>query len=238
MVVALLLLLLLLLRVPPARPLALPERPRAAANKQHLARGPHQRDGGERMATLSFRNFDPEADVSGSTPCKTSAQRAMVQRILEQYPALSADTLELVLPKKAQCTLVKGKDGVVFVVSPVLKTPVFFQQRDGPFYPTLRFLHMAGDALPKLGIDKGGIKFILKGANVMCKGVTSPGGSIPTDLPAGTIVQVMAEGKELPLAIGVTALSTDDMKKLNAGTGIDIVHFLGDDLWRAHKAAW
>ena len=163
----------------------------------------------------------------------------MIQTILEQYPALSPDTLELVLPKKAQATLVKSKDNVVFVVSPVLKTPVFFQYRDGPYYPTLRFLHMAGDFMPKLGIDKGGIKFVLKGAHVMCVGLTSAGGSLPAEpLPADTPVQVMAEGKELPLAVGITKLSTSDIRAVNSGVGIETIHFLGDDLWKATQRPW
>lgn len=190
------------------------------------------------MANFSFKNFDPAEDLSGATPCKTSAQRAMVAAILEQYPELSPDTLELVLPKKQQCTLVKSRDGVVFVVSAVLKAPVFFQYREGPYLPTLRFLHMAGDFMRKLGVDRGGVKFVLKGAPVFCAGITSAGGSVPAELGADVPVQIMAEGKELPLAVGFTKVSTEEMRRANAGVGVETVHWLGDDLWRAHQAAW
>jgi len=44
--------------------------------------------------------------------------------------------------------------------------------------PTLRLLHKYPCLLPKIQIDKGGIKFILNGANVMCPGLTSPGGKM------------------------------------------------------------
>jgi PUA domain protein len=179
-----------------------------------------------------FKNFDPQADVSGTAPAKSSAQRAMLQKIAEQYPNLSQEALEAVLPKKQQVNLLKCKDHITLVMSPVLEEPVFFQVREGPFYPTLRFLHRAGDFMPKLGVDKGGIKFVLKGADVFCAGITSAGGSIPQALSAETPVQIMGEGKELPMAIGVTRQSTDEMKATNTGVGVATLHHIGDDLWR------
>jgi len=179
-----------------------------------------------------FKNFDPTADISSTAPAKSSAQRAMTQKILQQYPKLSEDALEAVLPKKQSINLVKCKDHVTLVMSPVLNEPVFFQIRDGPFYPTLKFLHRAGNFMPILGVDKGGIKFVLKGADVFCAGITSAGGSIPEPLGAEEPVMVMGEGKELPLAVGFTKVSTDEMKATSQGVGITNLHHIGDDLWR------
>ena len=34
-------------------------------------------------------------------------------------------------------------------------------------------------------VDKGAIKFVLSGANIMCRGLTSPGGRLPDGLEAG-----------------------------------------------------
>lgn len=34
-------------------------------------------------------------------------------------------------------------------------------------------------------VDKGAIKFVLQGANVMCRGLTSPGGRLPDGLEKG-----------------------------------------------------
>lgn len=42
--------------------------------------------------------------------------------------------------------------------------------------------------LPKLQVDKGAIKFILSGANIMAPGLTSPGARMDIDLPADTVV--------------------------------------------------
>lgn len=57
-------------------------------------------------------------------------------------------------------------------------TPLFFAQRDGPWFPTLRLLHQYPDIMSKLRVDKGAIKFVLSGANIMCPGLTSAGATI------------------------------------------------------------
>ena len=41
-------------------------------------------------------------------------------------------------------------------------------------------------------VDKGAIKFVLSGADIMCRGLTSPGGRLPEGLQAGEpVVGVM-----------------------------------------------
>ncbi|CAG8746594.1 3166_t:CDS:2, partial [Funneliformis caledonium] len=109
---------------------------------------------------------------------------------------------------------------------------LFFQHFDGPYYPTLRLLHKYPDAFPKLQVDKGAIKFILSGANIMCPGLTSKGARMDEDLPANTVVGVFAEGKEHALAIGLTKKSTQDIKNINKDIGVENVHYLNDSLWK------
>lgn len=88
--------------------------------------------------------------------------------------------------------------------------PLFFKQRDGQFIPVLRLLHKYPFILPHEQVDKGAIKFVLSGANIMAPGLTSPGGKmIPVD--KNTVVAIMAEGKKHALAIGVTKMSTEEM---------------------------
>ena len=69
---------------------------------------------------------------------------------------------------------------------------------------------------------------------MMCPGLTSKGGWLPPaeeDLPGGALVAIFAEGKEHAAGIGITKLSTEDMKKLNKNVGVETVAYLGDDLW-------
>jgi PUA domain protein len=88
--------------------------------------------------------------------------------------------------------------------------------------------------LPSVKIDRGAIRFMLAGANMMCPGLTSAGGWLPPAeeaLPAGSVVAVHAEGKEHAAGIGITKLDTEEMKRINKNVGVETVAYLGDDLW-------
>ena len=65
--------------------------------------------------------------------------------------------------------------------------------------------------MPKIQVDRGAIKFVLSGANIMCPGLTSKGARMESDLPNESVVAIMAEGKENALAIGLLKMSTEDM---------------------------
>lgn len=131
---------------------------------------------------------------------------------------------------KCKVTMDKRDTHIFFVVAD--STPWFFQIRDGPYFPTLRTLHKFPDLLPKVQVDQGGIKHVMRGANIMCRGLTSEGGSLgEVELDKDTPVAVMAEGKELALAVGLLDMSTTDIKEKNDGMGVLNVHYLGDGLW-------
>lgn len=44
------------------------------------------------------------------------------------------------------------------------------------------------DIMKKLQVDRGAIKFVLAGANIMCPGLTSPGGALDDEVAAETPV--------------------------------------------------
>lgn len=87
---------------------------------------------------------------------------------------------------------------------------LFFRHREGPWLPSLKLLHkcksfcfhflikygidnihspLIADPffLPLEQVDKGAIKFVLSGANIMCPGLTSPG-AVLTPVDKGTTV--------------------------------------------------
>ena len=83
-------------------------------------------------------------------------------------------------------------------------------------------------------IDRGAIRFLLAGAPMMCPGLTSAGGYLPpadVALPAGTPVAIYAEGKEHAVGVGITKLGTEEMRQVNKGVGVELMTYLGDDLW-------
>lgn len=76
----------------------------------------------------------------------------------------------------------------------VNKEPIFFKTRDDIYFPTLRVLHKCMPLyasrnlleidpgfMKRVQVDKGAIKFVMSGANIMCPGLTSPGGYLPNE---------------------------------------------------------
>ena len=57
--------------------------------------------------------------------------------------------------------------------------------------------------------DKGAIKHIFSGSNVMAPGLTSEGGEIYPNLAVGAPVAITAEGKQHAMAIGFLTMSSD-----------------------------
>ena len=56
-------------------------------------------------------------------------------------------------------------------------------------------------------MDKGAIKHILSGSDIMCPGLTSEGGNVGK-FGRGRFVLVMAEGKKHALAVGRMAMDS------------------------------
>jgi len=149
--------------------------------------------------------------------------------------SFAGEVIDDIIPKKQPLVLAKCSNHVSLVV--VNSEPVFFNERDGPFFPTMRLLHKYPFMLRHVQVDRGAIKFVLQGANVMCPGLTSAGGHIEDDIAADTVVAIHAEGKMSAIAIGVLKMSAKDIKEKNKGIAIDNIHFLNDGLWRLDLAS-
>lgn len=178
-----------------------------------------------------FKKFSSEENISSVSQIKNSVQRSIISSIIEQYPLLE-DAVDIILPKK-NMTVGKGADNIQFLV--VNNEILFFSQRDGPWLPTLRLLHKFPAMMNRMQVDKGAIRFVLGGANVMCPGFTSKGGDIPTNLDAGEPVAIYAEGKSHAMAIGILKMSTEQIKTINKGIAVETIHFLMDGLWQTKK---
>jgi len=109
--------------------------------------------------------------------------------------------------------------------------PMFYNQRGGQYIPTLRILHQYPDLLPKQKCDRGAIKFVLSGANIMCPGLTHENAELDESIEDGTIVGIYAEGKEHAMAIGQHCMSGKAIREVNKGIGINLIHYLNDGLW-------
>ncbi|SAM73277.1 related to TMA20-Protein putative involved in cytoplasmic ribosome function [Ustilago bromivora] len=186
-----------------------------------------------------FKKFEPKSDLGPATALKSSVRRVIRQKLTDQYPALAKDEgalLEAAWPNKASVITVKfAREHIQMLISE--KQVLFFQHYDDWYLPSLRLLHMFPDMLPTVQVDRGAIKFVLSGANVMSPGLTSAGGHLPdpskgeTLLKKGQCVAIRAQGKDEILAVGVLQMDTEEVRKTGKGIAIENIHYLGDDLW-------
>ncbi|KAI3403152.2 TMA20 [Candida oxycetoniae] len=189
-----------------------------------------------------FKKFSKE-DIHSRSNIKSSVQRGLKSNFTNSYPKLEG-AIDNIIPKKSQVILIKceGKISLYSVNKQANEQDsdsnsnssneiVLFQHFDD-IVPTLRIVHKYPELFPRVQVDRGAIKFILGGANIMCPGLTSKGAQLPEeDWEEGTIVTVYAEGKENALAIGKLTMSINDIKSKNKGVGIELLHYLGDGLW-------
>ncbi|VDK62224.1 unnamed protein product [Onchocerca ochengi] len=177
-----------------------------------------------------FRKFDEKEDIIGTQQLKSSAQKSIRSKILEQLPLLD-DYINDILPKKDSFKLIKCKEHVELIADCDGRI-LFIKPRDVSYFPTLRLLHQYPFILPHEQVDKGAIKFVLNGSQIMCRGLTSPGAKLNADVSENSVVALMAEGKKHALAIGLTKMSAEEILTVNKGIGIENLHHLNDGLWK------
>jgi malignant T-cell-amplified sequence len=138
--------------------------------------------------------------------------------------------LDLILPKKSEIRTGRLENKILIVLCN--NEPLFFQvQRDGPYYPTLFVLHRYPKMMKRLRVDSGAIKYVFKGSNIMCPGITNANATIHDECEVGEPVAIYAQGKEHALAVGCCAMSTEAMRAENKGIGVELCHHLSDGLW-------
>ncbi|QRV86315.1 Malignant T-cell-amplified sequence 1 [Ceratobasidium sp. AG-Ba] len=186
-----------------------------------------------------FKKFSTSTDIASNALIKSSAQRGIRTKLLEQMPALAADNgalLEYIWPKKEGITLVKCREHVVILA--LHGEPLFFQHDEEPYLPSLKLLHKFPNLLPHVQIDRGAIPYLLGGAHMMVPGFTSKGGKLPEKdeaLPAGAAVAIHSEGKEHAVGVGILKHGTEEIKKLTKGTAVEVAAYIGDGLWAVDK---
>ena len=177
------------------------------------------------MFRLKFEDIN-----MNSQPIKASVAKGMKQKIVEIYPNIEQH-IDIIWPKNAKVLKMKfkGDNNVSFVKIDDLIS--FIEIRDKEIMPMLRLLHMYPEMMSHMVCDKGAIRHIFSGSNVMAPGLTSEGGIIAEGLEIGAPVAVMAEGKTHAMAIGYLAMSSKDIKEEGKGMAIEIIQFLNDSLW-------
>ncbi|TFF96971.1 DUF1947 domain-containing protein [Candidatus Thorarchaeota archaeon] len=107
---------------------------------------------------------------------------------------------------------------------------VFFEHEKRMF-PTLRSLLDGIVTIPEVTVDMGAVRFVVNGADIMRPGITQ----VDNGISANDIVAVVDETHRKPLAIGVSKISTEELRATDTGKVVFSVHHVNDALWEFGK---
>jgi len=136
--------------------------------------------------------------------------------------------VEQIFPKKARIELIQTDAGdTLYAVNNVLK---LWKSNEG-YIPVLTLLLNKQVDLKKIVVDKGAIRFVTNGADVMRPGITK----IDPSIKMGDIVVIVDENHDRALAIGRAMFDANQMEDKNSGKVVKNLHTIQDDVWKFEK---
>lgn len=97
---------------------------------------------------------------------------------------------------------------------------------DGMLVPSLKLLIEQPNLLPQVIVDKGAIKFVVKGADIMRPGITQAQSFRKDDF-----VVIVDENFKKPLAVGKAMFSSVELLAKDSGKVVLNLHQIGDEYW-------
>jgi PUA domain protein len=145
--------------------------------------------------------------------------------ILTQY---DEKFVNQIFPKKARIEVIQTDAGdTLYAVNNVLK---LWKSKEG-YIPVLTLLLNKQVDLKKIVVDKGAIRFVTNGADVMRPGITK----IDSSIKKGDIVVIVDENHDRALAIGKSMLDAKQMEDKNSGKVVKNLHTIQDNVWEFEK---
>nr|XP_033341458.1 eukaryotic translation initiation factor 2D [Megalopta genalis] len=181
--------------------------------------------------------------IKSNNQLKGTERKKLCQDILAAYPILTDEEVQSLIPKKEAISVMKitthsGHLGKLYCVA---KIPMFFQVDNihHPLLPTIYSLWHHPNLLTIFTTRHPVISKLASGADLMLPGVVV---KEPVTLysfgklPKGTPVSVDTDDNKASVAVGITALSSEDMY-MSGGYGkcIEILHAIGDTLCQLGK---
>ncbi|XP_076279212.1 eukaryotic translation initiation factor 2D isoform X1 [Lasioglossum baleicum] len=181
--------------------------------------------------------------VKSNNQLKGTERKKLCQEILAAYPTLTDEEVQSLIPKKEAISVMKitTHNGQLCKLYCVAKIPMFFQvdTLHLPLLPTIYTLWHHPNLLVVFTTRQPVISKLASGADLMLPGVVI---KEPVTLYSfgklqkGTLVSVDTDDNKASVAVGITALSSEDMY-MSGGYGkcIEILHVVGDTLCQLGK---
>lgn len=137
----------------------------------------------------------------------------LVSTFGEELSYLEDKTLEKITLEEYSLILVDGK-------------PLLFEI-EGHLFPTVRGALEMELQKRVVTVDKGAIRFVSNGADIMAPGVVAA----DPEIKEGDLVIIVEEAHQKPLAIGKAIMGGSEMVEATSGKAIKSIIHVGDKLW-------
>jgi PUA domain protein len=145
--------------------------------------------------------------------------------ILKQY---DMSFIDQIMPDKARIEVIQTDAGdTLYAINKVLK---LWKSKDG-YIPVLTLLLNKQVHLKKIVVDKGAIRFVTNGADIMRPGITK----IDPSINKNDIVVIVDENHDRALAIGKAMYDAENMNQKSSGKVILNIHTIQDSVWKFEK---
>jgi PUA domain protein len=98
---------------------------------------------------------------------------------------------------------------------------------EGTYFPTVKGALELDITEKYVVVDRGAVKFVVKGADIMSPGIIEADSKIQE----GDLVIIIEETHRKPLATGRALISGPEMVENREGKAVKTVHHIGDKVW-------
>ena len=149
------------------------------------------------------------------------------EEVKQEYGSENANAI---FKKKSNVELIKLEDRQELIA---VNNKLAFWKKDNRYIPLLTILIEPdiGFNMKYVTVDKGAIRFVTNGADIMRPGITE----IDPSIRKGDLVRVQDEMHNQALAVGKAKFDAEEMEKMETGKVIDNIHTITDDIWEFSK---
>lgn len=144
---------------------------------------------------------------------KNKMLKDLVSTFGDTMTGLEDKVLEIITLDEYSVILVDGK-------------PLLFEI-EGQLFPTVRGALEMELNKRIVTVDKGAIRFVSNGADIMAPGIVEA----DSEIKAGDLVIIVEEAHRKPLAIGKALMNGSQMVEADSGKAIKSITHVGDKLW-------
>lgn len=159
-------------------------------------------------------------------PRRQSLREKEAKRLLLEFSRKIGCTTEKIFEPKPRIEVVETQDAEFFFVD----GKPLIAKLNSILFPTLIF-SKALPFLPQIVIDMGAVPHVCNGADIMAPGVCKiTGGFKENDL-----LLIIDERHSKPLAVGVALFDSQNIRRIEHGKIVKIIHYISDKIWSLIK---